>query len=90
MNSSGSSVALETYPSTNFVFVRVLISESGVPSVVKYSANYFGSPINVPNYVPNVTDVKIPLNPGYLSLSLPPKMNLTYLVFSYDVSWLAT
>ena len=72
------------------MFVRVFISESGVPRVVKYSANYLGSPMNVPSYVPNVTDVKIPLNPGYLSLSLPPKMNLTYLVFSYEVSWLAT
>ena len=82
MNSSGSSVALETYPSTNLVFVSVLISESGVPRVVKYSASYFGSPMNVPNYVPKVTDVNIPFNPGYLSLSLPPKTNRTYLVFS--------
>ena len=49
LNNSGSSVALEIYPSTNFVFVRVLTSGSGVPRVVKYSANYLGSPINVPN-----------------------------------------
>ena len=62
-------LVLDICPSTTFVFVRI---------IVKYSASYLFSPINVPNYVPNETDVNIPLNPGYLSLSLPPKINIRY------------
>lgn len=48
--------------------------------------NYSGEAMNDPSFEENVTDLNIPLNPGYLLLSFPPKINLTYLVFSCIVS----
>ena len=37
------------------------------------------------SFVANETYVNYPLNPGYLSLSFPPKINLIYLVLACTV-----
>jgi len=52
------------------------MSMLGTPTLFRKVLNWSTVPRKA-FWVANVTEVKRPLNPGYLASSLPPKMNLT-------------